>query len=127
LPAGRLLGVHQDPMRAPLLAVEIFHPQLLAAARVGGKFAHAAEQVAVFAHIEFETAQGPPAPAQQRCKVPHRRKKQGDALLGRPDMGRFFGDLGHEDAVAPEIETIECRGIGVELVTAHEQQLARPP
>jgi hypothetical protein len=56
----------------------------------------------------------------------HCRKKQGDARLGRPEMGRFSGDLGHEYAVAPGVETIECRGIGIELVIEHDQQLTRP-
>ena len=57
-------------------------------------------------------------------EVPHRAQKEDDARLGRPDMRRFLGDLGHPDRILGRIEVIEDRGGGIELIPEHEDEMA---
>ena len=56
LAADGFVAVHQHAMALALLAVEILHAQGLAALGMGCEFADGAEEVAVFANLQWQTA-----------------------------------------------------------------------
>lgn len=39
-------------------------------------------------------------------EVPHRREEEGRPRLAAPDVGGFFGDLGHPDGVALRVGVV---------------------
>jgi hypothetical protein len=58
-------------------------------------------------------------------EVAHRREEHRDARFARPHVGRFLGHLGHPHGVAVGIETIEGRGVQIELVAEYQNQVAQ--
>jgi hypothetical protein len=68
--------------------------------------------------------QRPTGVAQRLREVPHRRQKDRDARLARPDMRRLFGRLGHPHGVARGIETVEGRSVEIKLVAENDDEVA---
>ena len=83
------------------------------------------EAAAVAGVVQSHVVQRPAGGAQRFCEVPHRREEQRDALFARPNVGRFFGHLGHPHRVSRGVEIIECGGVDVELVAEHDDEIAR--
>ncbi len=60
-------------------------------------------------------------------EVAHRGEEQRRARLARPDMGRFLHDLGHPHAVAGRVEIVEGRGVEIQLVAQHDDEVPGHP
>lgn len=57
-------------------------------------------------------------------KVLHRRKKEGDANLMRPNIGDLFDTLGHPDTVGVAIEVLENSRFKIQLITEHQNRVS---
>jgi hypothetical protein len=55
--------------------------------------------------------------------VAHGDQKERDALLAGPDMGGFFGHLGHSHRILCGVDDVDGRRVQVQLVARHEHQV----
>jgi hypothetical protein len=60
-------------------------------------------------------------------EMTHRREKDGDPRLVRPDVRRLAGDLRHPHAVPARVEAVEGRARAIELVAEHEDEMPHRP
>jgi hypothetical protein len=103
------------------------HDQGLRAQPLDSGGQRGAQAAAVAGVVEPRVMHGAAGCCKFAREVPHRGQKQRGARLRRPDMGRFFGDLGHPDGVGRGVEVIERCGVQIELVTQHEHDAATTP
>jgi hypothetical protein len=74
---------------------------------------------------EIRVVHGVAAGLEPVAEVPHASEKNRDPGLVGPDVGRFLGHLGHPHAVPRGLEPVEGGAPLVELVTEHEDKMAR--
>ena len=110
---------HHDPLRAH-------------GARAALEFAR--ERAGVRGVVERTVVHGVPARGKRVAQVAHRGEEQHQALRVLRDARGLLVDLAHQHGVAPRIEAVEARGVRIELVTEHDDEIAhrggahrRPP
>ena len=74
---------------------------------------------------EFAVNDLPALGAPGVAEVAHRGEENCGADLAAADLVGFVGDFGHPDGILGGIKAVEGRGVGVELVAEHEDEVAQ--
>ena len=83
------------------------------------------QAAAIVCSVQRRVMQRTPSGAQRLREVAHGGKEHHRARLARPDVRGFLGHLGHPDGIARGVEPVERRGVQVELVAQHDDQVAQ--